>query len=225
MSHRSLEIIALCPLSSWLMPLAGTSVPPFTPQGHYTLIAKESHFHSPFAGNPCWRRWSSFQTPTRSITTCSHYLRANGSILGLYEAGSSKSVTFQREGVSYIFCNIHPEMSAVVLALSTPLYAIADLPMRLPCTEFPGRLQVAHLDRRCASIVLDGLSRTVHVSGREVDLGTVNAPIVQPRDMPHMNKFGDPYDTESQTDVLRPGVRSYLPAPAADPDRPLVTLQ
>ncbi len=46
--------------------------------------------------------------------------------LGLYEAGSSKSVTFSREGVSYIFCNIHPEMSAVVIALPTSLFAIAD---------------------------------------------------------------------------------------------------
>ena len=46
--------------------------------------------------------------------------------LGLYEGGSTKEVIFSREGVSYIFCNIHPEMSAVVLALSTPLYVIAD---------------------------------------------------------------------------------------------------
>ena len=40
--------------------------------------------------------------------------------LGLYEAGSTKEVTFSREGLSYIFCNIHPEMSAVVISLSTP---------------------------------------------------------------------------------------------------------
>ena len=44
--------------------------------------------------------------------------------LGLYEAGSTKSVTFSREGVSYIFCNIHPEMSAVILTLSTSLYSV-----------------------------------------------------------------------------------------------------
>src|SRR5258708_1101818 len=42
--------------------------------------------------------------------------------LGLYEAGSSKDVVFSREGVSYIFCNIHPEMSAVILSLSTPYF-------------------------------------------------------------------------------------------------------
>src|SRR6202035_4042889 len=46
--------------------------------------------------------------------------------LGLYEAGTSRSVRFSRQGVSYIFCNIHPEMSAIVLSLSSPYYSIAD---------------------------------------------------------------------------------------------------
>src|SRR5712691_13440617 len=46
--------------------------------------------------------------------------------LGLYEAGTTRMVHFDRAGVSYIFCNIHPEMSAVVLALKTPYSGISD---------------------------------------------------------------------------------------------------
>ena len=46
--------------------------------------------------------------------------------LGLYEAGSSRSIVFSRPGISYIFCNIHPEMSAVILALNTPYYGTTD---------------------------------------------------------------------------------------------------
>lgn len=42
--------------------------------------------------------------------------------LGLYEEGSSRSVTFSRPGVSYIFCNIHPEMSAVVVAVDSDAF-------------------------------------------------------------------------------------------------------
>ena len=42
--------------------------------------------------------------------------------LGLYEAGSTRSVVFSREGVSYIFCNIHSEMSAVVVVLPSPYF-------------------------------------------------------------------------------------------------------
>jgi hypothetical protein len=37
--------------------------------------------------------------------------------LGLYEAGTSRMVRFDRPGISYIFCNIHPEMSAVIITL------------------------------------------------------------------------------------------------------------
>jgi len=46
--------------------------------------------------------------------------------LGLYEAGTTREVHFTKPGVSYIFCNIHPEMSAVVIAIPTPYYAISD---------------------------------------------------------------------------------------------------
>jgi len=35
-------------------------------------------------------------------------------------------VHFDRPGISYIFCNIHPEMSAVVITLATPFYAVAN---------------------------------------------------------------------------------------------------
>src|SRR6185295_13385292 len=33
--------------------------------------------------------------------------------LGLYQAGSSKSQTFKEPGVYRVYCNIHPQMSAV----------------------------------------------------------------------------------------------------------------
>ena len=46
--------------------------------------------------------------------------------LGLYEAGTTRTVHFEREGVSYIFCNIHPEMSAVVVVLSEQLLRSAQ---------------------------------------------------------------------------------------------------
>src|ERR1039458_5666431 len=45
--------------------------------------------------------------------------------LGLYEAGSTKDVRFDHEGVSYIFCNIHPEMGAVIITLATPYFSVS----------------------------------------------------------------------------------------------------
>ena len=40
--------------------------------------------------------------------------------LGLYEGGSTNSARFDRAGISFLFCNIHPEMSAIVVAVATP---------------------------------------------------------------------------------------------------------
>ncbi len=46
--------------------------------------------------------------------------------LGLYESGTTRFVQFDKPGISFIFCNIHEQMSAVVIALATPYYAISD---------------------------------------------------------------------------------------------------
>src|SRR6266700_6776172 len=56
--------------------------------------------------------------------------------LGLYESGMSRKVRFSQPGVSYIFCNIHPEMSAAVIVLTTPYFTI---------TAHDGSFQVNHV--------------------------------------------------------------------------------
>jgi plastocyanin len=46
--------------------------------------------------------------------------------LGLYPTGSSKRLTFDRPGLSRIFCNIHPGMAAYILAVDSPYFAVSD---------------------------------------------------------------------------------------------------
>jgi plastocyanin len=46
--------------------------------------------------------------------------------LGLYPVGSSRRVTFDRAGLSRIFCNIHPNMAAYVVAVPSRYYAVSD---------------------------------------------------------------------------------------------------
>src|SRR5580765_7167406 len=46
--------------------------------------------------------------------------------LGMYPVGALKQVTFDRPGLSRIFCNIHPNMAAYVMAVDTPYFAVAD---------------------------------------------------------------------------------------------------
>ncbi len=63
--------------------------------------------------------------------------------LGLYEAGSSKPVHFDRAGVSFLFCNIHPEMSAVIVAVGSPYYAVSDKDGHVTLPNVPdGRYEV-----------------------------------------------------------------------------------
>lgn len=46
--------------------------------------------------------------------------------LGLYKSGTSKSVTFTREGVVDIYCNIHQKMAAKVKVVPNRFYAVTD---------------------------------------------------------------------------------------------------
>jgi plastocyanin len=46
--------------------------------------------------------------------------------LGLYPVGTTRAVTFDRPGLSRIFCNIHPNMAAYVLAVDSAYVAVTD---------------------------------------------------------------------------------------------------
>jgi plastocyanin len=46
--------------------------------------------------------------------------------LGLYPVGVRKPVQFDKPGLSRIFCNIHPNMAAYVLAVDSPYFTVAD---------------------------------------------------------------------------------------------------
>lgn len=46
--------------------------------------------------------------------------------LGMYPTGTSKRITFERAGVSHLFCNIHPHMAAYVVVVDSPYFAVSD---------------------------------------------------------------------------------------------------
>jgi len=114
--------------------------------------------------------------------------------LGLYESGTTRFVQFDKPGVSFIFCNIHAEMSAVIITLATPYYAISDArgELTLPGVP-PGRyaLQVFH-----SAVVPEALraqSREITVGPGNASLGTLSLP-VSDVELAHKNKYGRDYD-------------------------------
>jgi plastocyanin len=46
--------------------------------------------------------------------------------LGMYPVGAVRQITFDKPGMSRIFCNIHPNMAAYVVAVDSPYFAVSD---------------------------------------------------------------------------------------------------
>jgi hypothetical protein len=187
------------PAVIWLQPQAGTPTPPFPPHQQYTLLQKNRMFLPHLQVIPVN---AVVQFPNADPFFHNVFSLFDGKRfdLGLYEAGSTKSVTFPREGVSYIFCNIHPEMSAVVIALSTPLYAVDNATNSFTLRNVPPGDYSLHVwIEGLQPSFLEQLTRRVHIIPGKVDLGQIVAPISQHGILSHANKFGKPYTPDPQT--------------------------
>jgi plastocyanin len=125
--------------------------------------------------------------------------------LGLYEAGGSRAVVFDREGISYIFCNIHPEMSAVVVSLKTPYYGISDARGAVIIPEVPaGRYELHVWHERATPESLDARVRTISISEDAHSFGTLRLAEQPTAPLPHKNKYGQDYETPSPNDPVYP---------------------
>lgn len=117
--------------------------------------------------------------------------------LGLYASGETRPVNFNRPGISYIFCNIHPQMSAVVIALDTPYFAVSDKAGGILINGVPPgsyRLNVWH--ERARPETLASLTRAVQVGATGLDLGTIAVSEEGYVPRPHPNKHGQDYDQQ-----------------------------
>ncbi|HVH70022.1 MAG TPA: hypothetical protein VNB49_02790, partial [Candidatus Dormibacteraeota bacterium] len=115
--------------------------------------------------------------------------------LGLYEAGTSRTVVFDRPGISYIFCNIHAEMSAVVVALRTPYYGISDRKGMVTISDVPlGRYEVQVWDERALPEDLTALTRPLVISESAHSLGVLRFTGHRSELLSHKNKYGQEYE-------------------------------
>jgi plastocyanin len=117
--------------------------------------------------------------------------------LGLYEAGTSRTVHFDREGISFIFCNIHPEMSAVVVVLASQYFAVPDKQGEFSIASVPpGRYTLHVWNENALPAALQALSRVVDVSVATHSAGTVRVPVTSASPA-HKNKYGQDYEPPS----------------------------
>ena len=124
--------------------------------------------------------------------------------LGLYASGETRPVNFNRPGISYIFCNIHPKMSAVVVALDTPYFTLSDKTGSFAINNVPmGNYRLSVWHERAKPETLSALERTVQVGVNGADLGTIIVSEEGYVPRPHPNKHGQEYDSHSD----KPGYR------------------
>jgi plastocyanin len=114
--------------------------------------------------------------------------------LGFYEAGSAKSIRFERPGISFLFCNIHPEMSAAVVAVDTPYFGISDRTGHLAIANIPDGKYILHVwAEQSLPEELAKLDREVTVSASERSLGVIRVSETANFSGGHKNKFGEDY--------------------------------
>ena len=180
----------------WLSPLKPTGVAPVVPsrQPLYRLVQKDKMFTPHLLVVPTG---SQVEFPNQDPFFHNVFSLFNGKRfdLGLYESGTSRSVRFDREGVSYIFCNIHPEMGAIVLALNTPYYGVSNENGVVELHNVPTgsyRLNVWSENGQLANP--DVSQRIVQVSTEAVHLGDITLQKTTDALAHHKNKFGEDYE-------------------------------
>jgi plastocyanin len=125
--------------------------------------------------------------------------------LGLYESGTKRSVRFDRPGVSFLFCNIHAEMSAVVVSVDTPYFGLSDRDGNVVIGNVPrGRYQLNVWYERGSPEQLRELTRVVTISDSSPTIGPIQIVQNPSFTAAHKNKYG----------------LDYVPPPNPDYDRP-----
>lgn len=178
----------------WLTPeqkMAPLPPPAATPQ--FTLVQKDKQFSPHLLVVPTG---STVDFPNLDPFFHNVFSLFNGKRfdLGLYEAHTHRAVRFDRDGVSYIFCNIHPEMGAVIVSLSTPYYGVSSRDGSVVIHNVPpGSYRLNVWEENVSVERLNALSRLVEISPINTNLGTLSLETSGDLMNHHLNKFGESY--------------------------------
>jgi plastocyanin len=175
----------------WLVPVDSHAAEAVKP-GRFRLVQKNKQFNPHLLVIPVG---SSVDFPNEDPFFHNVFAFFNGKRfdLGLYESGSTRAVRFDHEGIDYIFCNIHSEMSAVVIALATPYYAISNREGSVLIHNVPaGQYEMKVWAEGAQVEDLNALTRRVRIDANQTSLGTIRV-VESARPASHKNKFGEDY--------------------------------
>jgi len=128
--------------------------------------------------------------------------------IGLYPPGTSRSVRFTRPGVVRVFCNIHSSMSAMIVVLATPYFAVTGHDGAFALQDVPPgdyTLRVVH--ERASETALAALTRPLAVGAESQALPAIDISEAGYLSIPHKNKFGQDYAPDTEDRVMYPATR------------------
>jgi plastocyanin len=195
---KGAQHLSLPPAVLWLSPLSlDPGALAQASKMHFRMAQRNKKFDPPFLVVPLG---STVDFPNRDPFFHNVFSQFNGKRfdLGLYETGSTKDVRFDHEGVSYIFCNIHPEMAAVIVTLATPYYAVSSDSGVVVIHNVPVGSYEMHVWAEGADAKqLEGLARRVSIGPSQNDLGSIQIA-TNGTLLAHKNKFGEDYRPEEK---------------------------
>ncbi len=178
----------------WLTPTKGEA--PRPPEKTFRLVQKNKHFSPHLLVVPVG---SAVVFPNEDPFFHNVFSVYEGTRfdLGLYESGSSKEVRFTRPGPSYIFCNIHPEMSAIIMVMTTPYYATTDAAGDYSIEGVPpGEYDFSVWYESAQPEQLKRLQHRVSVTPASARLDPVTVQAAPSIAVNHKNKYGQDYEKQ-----------------------------
>ena len=108
--------------------------------------------------------------------------------LGLYRAGDTRQRTFTTAGTYRVFCNIHPQMTAIIVVAPSGFIALAAPDGRFTLDLPPGRYRMTALSERSPPVSVETTSTQGASTVPELTLDESAWAFAQ-----HKNKFGTDY--------------------------------
>jgi plastocyanin len=108
--------------------------------------------------------------------------------LGLYRSGATRVRTFTLPGSYRVFCNIHPQMTALIVVAPTPYVTTVRSDGRFAIELPPGRYRLTALSERAGPVSVEAVSATGAATAPDLVLDESAWTAVQ-----HKNKFGQDY--------------------------------
>jgi hypothetical protein len=175
----------------WLDPVGRTPTP--LPPQHVRMIQKDKRFDPHILAIDVG---TTVEFPNLDPIFHNAFSSFDGQVfdLALYPPGTSRSIHFKHPGVVRIFCNIHPSMSALVVVLESPYFAISTKDGHFSIPDVPPgqyRLQVLH--ERATAETLAALVRNVVVTQSGVTIQPLAISEAGYLPVPHKNKYGRDY--------------------------------